>query len=56
MTEIERLMERAEKDLADLRKVIDRMRAILLEYTETIDALAREREAHDERAEGGNDG
>ena len=51
MTEIERLMERAEKDLADLRKVIDRMRAILSEYGETIDTLAREREAQQEYAE-----
>jgi hypothetical protein len=35
---------RAAKDLADLRKVIDRLQAILAEYAETIDALARERE------------
>jgi hypothetical protein len=48
MTEIERLMERAGKDLADLRKVIDRLRAILLDYAETIDALAREREARED--------
>jgi len=44
MTEIERLVERAAKDLADLRKVIDRLQAILAEYAETIDILARERE------------
>jgi len=51
MTEIERLMERAEKDLADLRKVIERMRALLSEYAETIDSLAREREAKQENEE-----
>lgn len=49
--EIERLMDRAEKDLADLRKVIDRMRALLSEYAETIDTLAREREARQEKEE-----
>lgn len=51
MTEIERLVARAEKDLADLRKVIERMRAILSEYGETIDTLAREREAGQEKGE-----
>jgi len=51
MTEIERLAQRAEKDLADLRKVIDRLRAILSEYGETIDTLAREREAQQEKRE-----
>ena len=45
MTEIERLVERAAKDLADLGKVIGRLRTILEEYAVTIDGLAREKEA-----------
>lgn len=44
MTEIERLMKKADKDLADLRKVIDKLRAKLTEYADIIDELARERE------------
>lgn len=45
MDKAEKLVEKAAKGLADLHKVINALYAITAEYAETIDALAREKEA-----------
>ena len=45
MTEAEKLVAQAAKDLAHLHKIVNRLYALSAEYLETIDALAKEREA-----------
>ena len=48
MSEAEKLVAQAAKDLAHLHKVVNRLYALSAEYLETIDVLAKEREARND--------